>query len=125
MLELKYKELAISLYESLKNDSFFYYLKNAILGDEKTKEQVMLRYMNYSIHDAYTYGKVGTHKNENSGASLWILPLSSHLNKIRKTDKKEHMASIFGRDVYAKICLVGDFMNSQNDKYVSDEMWYL
>jgi len=125
MLELKNKDLSISLYESLKNDSFFYYLKNIIVGNEDTKEMTMLKYMDYSIHDAHTYGKVGIHGNTNSGASLWGIPLSNDLNETRKVEKKKQMISIFGKEVYAKISLVGDFMNSQNNKYISDDMWYL
>jgi len=125
MLELKNKDLSTSLYESLKNDSFFYYLRNTIVGNEKTKERTMLKYMDYSIHEAYTYGKIGTHSNESFGASLWVTPLNKVLNDIRKTEKEKQMISIFGRDVYTKISLVGDFMNSQNDKYISDDMWYL
>jgi len=125
MLGLKYKDLSTSLYESLKNDSFFYYLKNTIVGGEKTKERTMLKYMDYSIHEAYTYGKVGTYSNENSGASLWGIPLNKDLNEVRKIEKKEQMLSIFGESVFAKISLVGDFMNSKNDKYISEDMWYL
>jgi len=125
MLPLKNKDLSTSLYESLKNDSFFYYLKNIIVGNEKTKVRTMLEYMDYSIHEANTYGKIGTHNNENSGASLWATPLNRDLNDLRKTEKKAQMISIFGSDVYAKISLVGNFMNSENDKYISDDMWYL
>jgi len=125
MFALKYKDLSTSLYESLKNDPFFNYLKNSIVGDEKTKERTMLEYMDYSIHEANTYGKLGTHDNKNSGASLWAIPLNTDLNNLRKTEKKAQMISIFGSDVYAEISLVGGFMNSQNDKYISDDMWYL
>jgi len=125
MLALKNKDLSTSLYESLKNDSFFYYLKNIIVGDEKTKVRTMLEYMDYSIHEANTYGKIGTHDNKNSGASLWATPLNRDLNHLRKTEKKAQMISIFGSDVYAKIDLVGEFMNSQNSKYISGDMWYL
>jgi len=125
MLTLKNKALSISLYESLKNDSYFYYLKSIIVGDEKTKVRTMLEYMDYSIHEAYTYGKIETHGSENSGASLWATPLNKGLNDVRKKEKKEQMISIFGGDVYTKISLVGDFMNFQNAKYISDNMWYL
>jgi len=125
MSVLKNKDLSTSLYESLKNDSFFNYLENTIVGDTKTKEMTMLKYMDCSIHEAYTYGKVGTSGNENSGASLWATPLNSDLNDLRKAAKKKQMISIFGKDIYAKISLVGDFMNAQNDKYISEDMWYL
>jgi len=125
MIALKNKDLSISLYESLKNDPFFYYLKNIIIGDEKKKERTMLEYMDYSIHEANTYGKIGTHDNENYGASLWVTPLNSDLYSLRKTEKTAQMISIFGSDVYAKINLVGEFMNSQNSKHISNDMWYL
>lgn len=125
MLALKNKDLSTSLYESLKNDSFFNYLESTIKGDKKTKVQTMLEYMDYSIHEAYTYGKIGTHGNENSGASLWVTPLSSDLNDLKKIEKKKQLISIFGKDVYTEISVVGEFMNSQNDKYISDDMWYL
>lgn len=125
MLELRNKDLSVSLYESLKNDSFFDYLKNSIVGNEKFKERTMIKYMDYSIHEAYTYGKVGVYNSEDFGASLWAIPVSKKLNEIKKAEKTKQMISIFGSEVYTKISLVGDFMNSQNNKYISSDMWYL
>ena len=122
---LKYKNLSISLYESLKDDPFFNFLKRKIKAAESTKLEVMLRYMNFSIEDAFKYGKVGQIGEENYGASLWSIPLKGEKALKRKEEKEIGFKSIFGEKAYAELYEVSKSMTELNNKFITEDMWYL
>lgn len=100
-------------------------MKHIVDGDEKTKTTIMLKYMNFSISDAYKYGKVGIYTDMDHGASLWAIPLTKELSTSQKEEKNTFYTSLFGESAYAILKSIGEYMTIQNSKYITDDMWYL
>ncbi|HEX8024071.1 hypothetical protein, partial [Mucilaginibacter sp.] len=58
MYTYKYKELASALYEALIPDPFYIELLRDIPGGEQKKQEILMRYMDYSMKECEEYGRL-------------------------------------------------------------------
>ena len=75
MYTYKYKELASALYEALIPDPFYIELLRDIPGGKPEKQEILMRYMDYSMTEAEKYGQLTIAGNIPYGAAIWSKPL--------------------------------------------------
>lgn len=123
----RYKEYAESLYQALVADPFYQAMEKAAEGEssEVTTKEIMLRYFDYSMSEAFKQSALYLLEDNTCGAAVWSLPLHEMLLAQKHQDKRDFLESYMGvrcRDLYQDIVAA---MDEVSQEYVEEEDWYL
>jgi GNAT superfamily N-acetyltransferase len=120
MYTFKYKELALALYEALIPDPFYIELLRGIPGEQE-KQDALMRYMDYSMTEAETYGELILTPY---GAAIWSKPLCVDLDNEKSRLKKDFIKTHMGEVALEAYSSIVSFMTDQLGS-VPPEAWYL
>jgi ribosomal protein S18 acetylase RimI-like enzyme len=113
------------LYEALTEDPFYITLEKRSASDPATAKRAMLRYLDYSMQEARTYGELCLTENLDLGASLWSKPVDPALGLQISKNKKQFLLDHLGRESLDTYCQIVDFMSKESKEVVADTFWYL
>lgn len=119
------KQIATALYGALTDDPFYITLERHASTDAATAREAMLRYMDYSMREARTHGKLHMLENQNHGASIWSKPVDTELGQQISEEKKQFLQDHLGRKSLDTYCQIVDFMSDESKEVVSKTDWYL
>ena len=123
--QLEYPELANALYLALKPDGFYQAMEASVDGDETTKKNAMLAYMDYSILEAQEFGECYIPKQQHYGVSIWSYPLPDEQSQHKSQQKKDFIENIMGQASYQAYYSMCEFMSRHSTPIVSSSAWYL
>ena len=121
----EYRNLAESLYAALTEDAFYIAMENSVCAPKKMRREAMLRYYDYSLREARTYGALHAFKGKAIGASIWSLPVSPRVSKTIADQKKTFLQTQMGAaslDAYTQITAC---MAQQTTTVIPPDSWYL
>lgn len=119
------KAIASALYVALTEDPFYITLEQKAAIDPETAKKAMLKYMDYSMKEARSHGKLYLTKDLTHGACLWSKPVDKALGLQITKDKKQFLLDHLGRESLDTYCQIVDFMSEKSRQVVSDKFWYL
>ncbi len=119
------KQIALALYGALTDDPFYITLERHASTDAATAREAMLRYMDYSMREARTHGKLHTLENQNHGASIWSKPIDTALGQQLSKEKKQFLQDHLGKKSLDTYCQIVDFMSDKSKGVVTESYWYL
>lgn len=124
MYTYKYKELASVLYEALIPDPFYIELLRDIPGGEQERQQILMRYMDYSMAEGEKYGRLTIAGNPPYGAAIWSRPLEPAIDNEKSLLKKDFIKTYMGESALNAYSTIVSFMSEQLDASLQD-VWYL
>ncbi len=116
------KQISLFLSEALSEDAFYQKLKEAIQKDGEDPKLGLLKYLDYSLHEAAIYGKLALDQN---AVAIWSVPLGSDLSKQKKEAKENFLKNDLGQHSYEFYQNCCQFMDSQIKNLVSEKALYL
>jgi ribosomal protein S18 acetylase RimI-like enzyme len=119
------KAIASSLYDALTEDPFYITLEQRAASDPAAAKKAMLRYLDYSMQEARTYGQLCLAKDLAHGASLWSKPVDNAQGLQIAKEKKQFLLDHLGRESLDTYCQIVDFMTRESKQVVSETFWYL
>lgn len=119
----RYRQFAQALYHALKEDPFYITMEASM--DDDSAEEGMLRYLDYSIQEAATYGELFIPKGQEYGISVWSKPIEMKLAQKKNRQKKDFINRHMGRNSLATYSDIVRFMSEKSAFLISDRYWYL
>ncbi|QEM12086.1 GNAT family N-acetyltransferase [Mucilaginibacter rubeus] len=124
MYTYKYQDLASALYEALIPDPFYIELLRDITGSEQEKQEILMRYMDYSMTEAEKYGRLTIAGDVPYGAAIWSKPLDPVTENEKSLQKKDFIKTYMGETSLNAYQTIVSFMSEQLDVTLQDA-WYL
>lgn len=124
MYTYKYKELASALYEALIPDPFYIELLRDIPGGEPEKQEILMRYMDYSMIEGEKYGRLTIAGNIPYGAAIWSKPLDAETDNEKSRLKKDFIKTYMGETSLNAYLTIVSFMSEQLSE-IPPDAWYL
>jgi len=124
MYTYKYQDLALALYEALIPDPFYIELLRDIPGGEQKKQEILMRYMDYSMKEGEEYGRLTITGDPAYGAAIWSQPLNPAADKEKSLLKKDFITTYIGEPALRAYSTIVSFMSAQLDPILYDA-WYL
>lgn len=124
MYTYKYKELASALYEALIPDPFYIELLRDIPGSEQERQEILMRYMDYSMAEGEKYGRLTIAGDPPYGAAIWSHPLDATTDNEKSLLKKDFIKTYMGQPALKAYSTIVSFMSEQLDAVLQDA-WYL
>ncbi|WP_121812688.1 GNAT family N-acetyltransferase [Mucilaginibacter kameinonensis] len=124
MYTYQYKELALALYEALIPDPFYVELLRGGYGDEDDKQEILMRYMDYSMTEGEKYGRLTIAGDIPYGAAIWSRPLDQATENKKNLLKKEFIKTCMGEPALKAYSTIVSFMTEQLDPTLQNA-WYL
>lgn len=123
----RFREYAESLYSALIADPFYQAMEQAAQGEstEVTSKEVMFRYFDYSMSEAFKQSALFLLEDNECGAAVWSLPLHEMLLAQKHQEKRDFLENYMGvrcRDLYQDIVAA---MDEVSQEYVDEDDWYL
>ncbi|MEM9722855.1 MAG: GNAT family N-acetyltransferase [Bacteroidota bacterium] len=118
-----YPQHATSLYYALQADPYYLHMERVCTN--KNPREAMRTYMDYSLQEAETYGKVYLPAEATYGASIWSVPLSAEDMQEKKQGKKTFLKENLGEKALEDYLAIGSFMSKQAEALVPPDAWYL
>ncbi len=125
MYIFKYPEFAQALYESLNADPFYVAMLQPLSNDANSKADALIRYLDYSMAEAETYGKLFIPEHHQYGVSIWTKPLTPDLELKRNAEKKAFIKHYMGNESLSIYTTITSFMSAQTEGLIPDDAWYL
>jgi GNAT superfamily N-acetyltransferase len=125
MYIFKYPALALALYEALIFDPFVLTIMQQIPGNAEEKKTALMSYMDYSMAEAETYGKLFIPQDHQYGASVWATPLNGEPESKKSREKKAFIKHYLGSAALDTWLTITSFMHSQLHDVISADAWYL
>jgi len=123
--QCKYRDFAEALYDALIPDPFYMTLENSVPGSPATKREAMLRYLDYSMIEGETYGKLHIPTEHEYGVSVWSKPIAQEMELEKKSNKIQFMLNHLGQVAVETYLSITEFMSQNSIKPVSPKPWYL
>ena len=123
--QYKYHDFAEALYDALIPDPFYMTLENSIPGSPATKREAMLRYLDYSMIEGETYGKLHIPTEHKYGVSVWSEPIAQEMELKKKSNKIQFLLNHLGQTAVDTYLSITEFMSQNSIKLVSSKPWYL
>jgi len=124
MYTYKYQGLALALYQALIPDPFYIELLRDITGSEQEKQEILMRYMDYSMTEGEKYGRLTIAGNPSYGAAIWSKPLDPATDNEKSLLKKDFIKTYMGETSRNAYQTIVSFMSEQLDATLQDA-WYL
>ncbi|HWZ03014.1 MAG TPA: GNAT family N-acetyltransferase [Mucilaginibacter sp.] len=124
MYTFKYKEVAEALHDALIFDPFIITIAQQVPGSASDKQLALTSYMDYSIIEAETYGRLFI-PDDRYGASIWAIPTGTLLESEKSTGKQAFIKYYLGHDALAVWLTITNFMHNQLHGVITDDTWYL
>ena len=123
--EWKYGPSALALYAALAEDAFYIAMQASVEGLADEGREAMLRYYDYSMQEAYTYGVLQLTDDSASGAALWTMPIDDVRSVERDDAKKRFLASWMGASSLDTYLRITSSMENLTAPAVPPGCWYL
>lgn len=120
----RYPEYAEALYQALADDAFYITMERSV-GDAKSGKPAMLRYMDYSMVEAESYGELLLRGGHGLGASIWSRPLDQKAGRRKDEKKKDFLKTYMGQASLEKYRAIVEFMAEKAAPLTGDGFWYL
>lgn len=120
-----YRTLSEALYHSLIDDPFYFTLEKSISGNKLEREEMMMRYMDYSMLEGEQFGQVFIPTEHQYGASIWLGPLEEKALEQLKSDKKEFLIAHLGQSAWQCYDAIVKYMSSKSSSLIPHDAWYL
>ena len=118
-----YRQFAEALYLALLDDAFYIAMERSVV--DGSAREAMLRYMDYSMVEAQTYGRLFIPDGHEHGVSIWSLPLPKEAAQEKNRQKERFLLSHMGEPSLATYSAIVDFMAEKAAKLVDEKAWYL
>lgn len=116
-------QIAEALYAALKPDPF-YQVMQASLPQYESKAG-LLRYFDYSMQEAESFGLLSLSEQDHCGAALWSKPLNSVQAHAKAQKKQAFLQQFMGQASWELYAQVSKFMSQQSQALVPPHAWYL
>jgi GNAT superfamily N-acetyltransferase len=121
----RYPAAASMLYDALAEDSFYRTLESSITSDAASARRAMIRYLDYSMIEAETYGLLSFPTERSAGAAIWCRPLEPALQEAVSARKKAFIAENMGENCLDTYSAITRFMSAHTMSVISPGSWYL
>jgi len=120
----KYLQFAVALADALMSDPFYQTMLNTANGDDKKKE-LLIKYMDFSIAEAETYGYLYFPADHEYGLSIWSKPVDEAILSKKENEKKNFINRYLGGDALNAYIEITSFMHGKLSEIVAENAWYL
>ena len=123
--QFTYRQIAEALQAALRDDPFFNTMERITSSDATEAKEAMIRYMDYSMVEARTYGELYMPKDGHYGASIWSKPHDERLARQKSDAKKAFILAQMGSASLKTYTDIVDFMSAQTEELLPANIWYL
>lgn len=119
----KYRKLAEILYEALRDDAFYRTMEKSV--DNGSSREAMIRYYDYSMVEAESYGELCIPDNNAYGVSVWARPLTKAIYAEKSERKNDFLRSHMGVGSLEAYNTIVCFMSGKSKPLIDERSWYL
>lgn len=120
----RYRQCAEALYDALAEDAYYITMQESVADADQGRE-AMLRYYDYAMQEACTYGILQMPETPHMGASIWSTPVSGERSEQRDIEKKRFLMSAMGPGSLDKYLQISAAMSRMSSRFVPPGSWYL
>jgi ribosomal protein S18 acetylase RimI-like enzyme len=120
----KYRGYSEALYAALAVDPFYVEMEKSVEHPLDPKE-AMLRYYDYSIHEAEQFGHLWRPEEPPFGVSVWSVPLTPDEASKKSEAKKSFILTCMGKRSLQTYEEIVGFMSKASESVVAESDWYL
>lgn len=121
----KFQPQAEALYDALADDAYYIVMQDSVRGPAEQRRAAMLRYYDYSMQEADSYGLLHLPEDSTVGASIWSTPLAPPLSDRRNAEKESFLDRCMGSASLAAYRQITVSMAAMSRPSVPPESWYL